>query len=926
MAVTVNQVNTQSDTFDVWIQQTNLLIADLASLVLTANINPNGSFATGNSYLVGILGVSDTLAANNVRGGNVQTSANLNLTSNVTVTGNWINFPALIAPGTVNVSSNLSLNTTTSFVSVGNVTVNAVVNSTSFTLANSTLSWTVKLPTFAQTTQPTAFLHANGSWVQGATGNVSANTLADIYLSFGSASINAVVNSTSFKLANSTLSLAIKLPTAVQQAGQFFLHANGSWVNGATGNVSANVMADMFLSFGAGTTNAVVNATSVKLSTPSSALTIGIGYLTYAGLINVNSNVWMNTVSSYLSVGNVTVNTAVNSTSFALANGTVVTQYLIDRLTGVPAYVLDANVRITGSLTIDSGITYSSTANAISFGSATVNTTINAVALVMSNTVANTELDNGILKYSGVTFQITSNLMIASAAVYVGNGTTNAVVNTTSVKLAAPGTSMEIDVGVIKYTGNLSLQSNVSVTGGQVSVGAGTTNVVTTNTGVTLANSTASMALTIGSIVYAANLQLGNVDITGIGGRAAFGVGATTNSVINSTALLFSTPSTTFQIDVGEILYAGLINTNANLSMNTATSTLFIGNTIANAVINSTSHTIANASIALGLGLGYLTYPGLINTTANLSMNTITSTLSVGNGTVNTVANSTVQAWNNPTANLVIGAGFLTYAGLINTNANLSMNTATSTLFVGNTIVNAIINSTSYSLANASVAMAINLGSIVYPGLINVTANVMMNTDSGWIGAGNVTVNSYMSGAGFNVANSTVSLAIRLPTLVQQASLGTFLHANGSWVGVPPASINANTLQDAFLGFGVTTTNAVINSTSVDLFSPTVNTTLTTTALRFVNATVDFSYTPPTATQLGTAYTFLAANGSWLGLSSVFEPYGQISNLSTKTISYVLVLGDKGGTIEFNSASALTCTVPNNATVAFPVNSIIDMI
>lgn len=42
-----------------------------------------------------------------------------------------------------------------------------------------------------------------------------------------------------------------------------------------------------------------------------------------------------------------------------------------------------------------------------------------------------------------------------------------------------------------------------------------------------------------------------------------------------------------------------------------------------------------------------------------------------------------------------------------------------------------------------------------------------------------------------------------------------------------------------------------------------------------------------------------------------------------QTAAYTLVLADRGKVVEINSASALALTVPTNATVAFPVGSII---
>jgi hypothetical protein len=58
------------------------------------------------------------------------------------------------------------------------------------------------------------------------------------------------------------------------------------------------------------------------------------------------------------------------------------------------------------------------------------------------------------------------------------------------------------------------------------------------------------------------------------------------------------------------------------------------------------------------------------------------------------------------------------------------------------------------------------------------------------------------------------------------------------------------------------------------------------------------------------------------------DPGGRLAALevlgtSTKTASYVAALGDVNTMTEMSSASATTFTVPPNATVGFPVNSIL---
>lgn len=47
---------------------------------------------------------------------------------------------------------------------------------------------------------------------------------------------------------------------------------------------------------------------------------------------------------------------------------------------------------------------------------------------------------------------------------------------------------------------------------------------------------------------------------------------------------------------------------------------------------------------------------------------------------------------------------------------------------------------------------------------------------------------------------------------------------------------------------------------------------------------------------------------------------------NTQTASYTLVIGDAGKSIEMNSASATTLTVPPNSSVAFPIGTVIEIV
>lgn len=59
---------------------------------------------------------------------------------------------------------------------------------------------------------------------------------------------------------------------------------------------------------------------------------------------------------------------------------------------------------------------------------------------------------------------------------------------------------------------------------------------------------------------------------------------------------------------------------------------------------------------------------------------------------------------------------------------------------------------------------------------------------------------------------------------------------------------------------------------------------------------------------------------------ALYEALGQFAGINTQTASYVLVLGDKGKTVEMNVAGANTLTFPPHSSVAFPVKSYVNIV
>jgi hypothetical protein len=106
-----------NNSFEQWVDVTNQL-ANALSETLTVSLTANGDLVTGNSQVNGVFG-STTLAANTIRGGTVNTSANLTISSNVNFTGANTNLNST----NINITganTNLNSNSTVTVVSIKN--------------------------------------------------------------------------------------------------------------------------------------------------------------------------------------------------------------------------------------------------------------------------------------------------------------------------------------------------------------------------------------------------------------------------------------------------------------------------------------------------------------------------------------------------------------------------------------------------------------------------------------------------------------------------------------------------------------------------------------------------------------------------------------------------------------------------------------
>lgn len=167
-----------------------------------------------------------------------------------------------------------------------------------------------------------------------------------------------------------------------------------------------------------------------------------------------------------------------------------------------------------------------------------------------------------------------------------------------------------------------------------------------------------------------------------------------------------------------------------------------------------------------------------------------------------------------------------------------------------------------------------------------------------------------------DAAATTSALTLKAP-LASPALTGT--------PTVPTAAVDTNTTQAASTAYVIAqaaSATPIINGTGA-----------AGTSTRFARADhvhpTDTSRAPlasPTFTGTPAAPTASARTGTTQLATTAYTDTGDTTvPINTQTGSYTLALGDAGRCVEENSASATVITIPANATVAFPVGTVINL-
>lgn len=394
------------------------------------------------------------------------------------------------------------------------------------------------------------------------------------------------------------------------------------------------------------------------------------------------------------------------------------------------------------------------------------------------------------------------------------------------------------------------------------------------------------------------------------------------NATVNT--LVVNTTINTNNVIAALALSAGVsANVGANVSL--SVSSLLIGNSTVNTTHNSSTLAfngtlIANSSV---VNIPTLNAPAVnastlvVSTSAAVGANVIlgVADLKVGNSTVNTTHNSSSLAFNGtlvanssvvniPTINAATHNGAsLVLSTSAAVGANIVINT--SALLIGNTTVNAVMNSSVLTIAAVSGGLVLPVGkTITANGGTGNSGTVLMSTgtDAFW---GTVVGGSGAGGDGSLQYWSTGSSAV-----TSSANLvfnGTLLTLGNSTV---KSTVNSTTFITG--GFVANTTivgmgaNVALNSSALFVGNSTVNASMTSTRLAFngtatvVNSTV---YT-------GTSY--FSNNSTYLN-GQLESFYRDASNMNGGTLPVGRLTGEYTGIVNIGTLGILN--VSGNTTI-----------
>jgi len=607
----------------------------------TGATGPTGN--TGATGLIQVLGSNTYVYFNDSGNGNAIAGFTFDKSSNTIAVGN----------STVNSThgpSSVLINGPGAALFLGNGSVNATMNVT--TLALNSNAPTVFVGNSIQNTIITpARIDINPATGQNGTLRIYTGAASGgAQLILGNVTVNAFLTEHYMQLNSPDTSSVY--PT-YYHVGNTTVNTNINATSVAIG--SGTILANASLSLGNSTVNSTMNATSHYINGPST--TIFLGNTT----VNTNINATSVTIGSgtilanaSLSLGNSTVNTQVNSTAVVVSGNNLGTA-INTAYTNAIAIAANADnitsgtlltARLPSTVNVAAGINIGANVNlstiSMSVGNSTVNTFIGSAATTSG--LINTNTAN-----VSTAVNVGANVSLSISTLSIGNSTVNSTMNATSHYINGPSTTI--------FLGNTTVNTTINAT--TVAVGTGTT---LANASLSLGNTTVNTQInatsfyvrgdgaiwignnTVNSYYNAGQFQAQNPDgIQGLsllkGSNVLFYVGNTTTNTTMTGNAIFITGSSNNYISVGN----STVNTQVN-----STAVVVSGNNLGTAINTAYTNAIAIAANATNITSGTLATARLpatanISTAVNIGtdVNLTTTSISVGNTSVNTTINAT---------------------------------------------------------------------------------------------------------------------------------------------------------------------------------------------------------------------------------------------------------------------------------------------
>lgn len=543
------------------------------------------------------------------------------------------------------------------------------------------------------------------------------------------------------------------------------------------------------------------------MATANSKLKIDFGYDSY-GTSNVHGDM---DITGSLSIG--------GSLSFT---GTTVGNFIPDQdqrnlgntsnrwsLVGYSAN-LAGTLTVSGSASLQDSLSVTSTisgGNTTIAGFANISTSVNSALLTVGTSfIANTTgaYHTGTINASSITLSNSSVIGIVSAnnsGVYPTSNTAGSELGTASRRWVISGNtgnfSDQLTVsGNTTLTGNATLNGTLQTISGNVDIDSGTLFVDSNNNRVGINNSAPTVAFYV----------VGDANVTSSVNSALLTVGS---DFIANTSGAYHTGlvnAASHRVGSNFIANSSAITSDGVANLISSTSTIRVGNSSVNSFVNSSA---------------VLTGVGIFSVGANVGSNVSLSntSLSIGNSTSNSVITNSLLSISNSTStanvspsNLIVGASVVNSTGVFvgvgnftsaaNVGSNVSINT--STIFVGNSTSNLTASFFSIRLSDPTSTANLTANNLQIGSMLVNSSVITINTGNFSTGA-NVGSNVNITSSSLQIGNSTVNTQVN--SSVFSTGTGNFSIA---------ANVGSNVkLTTVLLSIGNSTVNSSVNSTVI---------------------------------------------------------------------------------------------------------------